>query len=58
VKVTVLEVDLNSGKIRLSIRSAAEAEERADFTTYLGGANQKAIGGFGTLADKFKSLRK
>jgi small subunit ribosomal protein S1 len=58
VKVTVLEVDLNSGKIRLSIRSAAEAEERADFTTYLGGANQKAVGGFGTLADKFKSLRK
>lgn len=58
VKVTVLEVDLNSGKIRLSIRSAAEAEERADFTSYLGGANQKAAGGFGTLADKLKNFRK
>ena len=56
VKVTVLEVDNNNGKIRLSIKAAAEAEERAEFSSFIG-AN-KQVGGFGTLADKLKGALK
>ncbi len=56
VKVTVLEVDNNNGKIRLSIKAAAEAEERAEFSSFIG--TNKQTGGFGTLADKLKSALK
>jgi len=55
VKVTVLEVDNSNGKIRLSIKAAAEAEERAEFSSFIGTAKQA---GFGTLADKFKNFGK
>lgn len=55
VKVTVLEVDSNSGKIRLSIRQAVEAEERAEFQGYIGkGPSSGSGSGLGTLGDLFK----
>lgn len=53
VKVTVLEVDAKSGKIRLSIRAAAEAEERAEIEGYLGKDSGKGKG-LGTLGDLLK----
>lgn len=51
VKVLVQEVDKRSGKIRLSIRSAKEAEERAEFEGYMQAANQESKKGLGTLGD-------
>jgi small subunit ribosomal protein S1 len=54
VKVTVLEVDPNSGKIRLSIRQAVEAEERAEFAGYMGKSGSSGGSGLGTLGDLFK----
>lgn len=57
VKVSVLEVDASSGKIRLSIRQVAEAEERAEFTGYMGKSHGHSGGGgsgLGTLGDLFK----
>lgn len=51
VKVTVLETDKGSGKIRLSIKAAAEAEERAEFSSYIGKPSTSS--GFGTLGDVF-----
>ena len=49
VKVTVLEVDANNGKIRLSIKAAADAEERAEFSSYMGKSTSSS--GFGTFGD-------
>ncbi|MCK6546786.1 S1 RNA-binding domain-containing protein [Myxococcota bacterium] len=57
VKVSVLEVDANSGKIRLSIRQVAEAEERAEYQGYMKGsapAQTSGGSGLGTLGDLFK----
>jgi small subunit ribosomal protein S1 len=52
VKVVVLDADKKSGKIRLSIRQAAEAEERALYSSYM---NQNPKGkGLGTFADLLK----
>jgi small subunit ribosomal protein S1 len=56
VKVTVLESDAASGKIRLSIKAAAEAEERAEFSSYIGKGG-KSAGGFGTLGDLFSKVQ-
>lgn len=54
VKVVVQEVDTKSGKIRLSIRAAAEAEERAEIEGYL--STDKGRGkGLGTLGDLLKN---
>jgi small subunit ribosomal protein S1 len=65
-KVSVLEVDPNSGKIRLSMKAVAEAEERAEYTSYMstgGGGKSAGVGGggggggssgFGTLGDLLK----
>ncbi len=50
VKVLVMEVDRKTGRIRLSIRRAVEAEERAEFSGYLSTSKQ-ASGGLGTLGD-------
>lgn len=50
VKVLVQEVDGKSGKIRLSMRAAREAEERAEYAGYLNTSNEKG-GGLGTLGD-------
>jgi small subunit ribosomal protein S1 len=59
VKVTVLESDSGSGKIRLSIRAAAEAEERAEYQQYMGKPNKSSSGaGFGTFADLFNRAKK
>ncbi|MEQ8279573.1 MAG: S1 RNA-binding domain-containing protein [Deltaproteobacteria bacterium] len=54
VKVVVQEVDTKSGKIRLSIRAAAEAEERAEIEGYLGKESGKGKG-LGTLGDLLKN---
>ncbi len=55
-RVTVLDVDGKSGKIRLSIRAAKEAEERAEIAGYLNKNNSKSKGkGLGTFADLFKA---
>ncbi len=55
VKVTVLEVDGSSGKIRLSIRRAVEDEERAEYQGYMGKSTVSSSGsGLGTLGDLFK----
>jgi small subunit ribosomal protein S1 len=57
VKVSVLEVDQSSGKIRLSIRAVAEAEERAEYAGYMRGsqpATSSGGSGLGTLGDLFK----
>ena len=53
VKVLVLDADAKSGKIRLSIRQAKEAEERAEFAGYLNQNNEKGKG-LGTLGDLLK----
>jgi small subunit ribosomal protein S1 len=57
VKVSVLEVDQKSGKIRLSIRQVAEAEERAEYAGYMKGGTSttSSNSGFGTLGDVFKN---
>lgn len=57
LKVSVLEVDANSGKIRLSIRQVAEAEERAEYAGYMRGSAPATSSGsnFGTLGDIFKN---
>lgn len=53
VKVAVLETDKKSGKIRLSIRAALEAEERAEYAGYLDTGTPKGKG-LGTLGDLFR----
>lgn len=53
VKVTVLDVDAKNGKIRLSIRAARQAEERAEFEGFLGTSKDKGKG-LGTLGDLFR----
>ncbi|MEO1231084.1 MAG: S1 RNA-binding domain-containing protein [Myxococcota bacterium] len=52
-KVTILDVDAKNGKIRLSIRAAKQAEERAEFEGFLGSGKDKGKG-LGTLGDLFK----
>ena len=53
VKVLVQDTDRRSGKIRLSIRAAREAEERAEYAGYL---NESRKGkGLGTLGDLLKA---
>lgn len=52
-KVTILDVDGKSGKIRLSIRAAKQAEERAEFEGFLGNSKDKGKG-LGTFGDLFK----
>lgn len=52
VKVAVLETDKKSGRIRLSIRAAIEAEERAEYAGYLDNSGKGK--GLGTLGDLFK----
>ncbi|MCA9553006.1 MAG: S1 RNA-binding domain-containing protein [Myxococcales bacterium] len=54
VKVLVLDVEAKTGKIRLSIRAAREAEERAEFAGYLNQNNEKGKG-LGTLGDLLKA---
>jgi|GEM_PF-301071 len=54
VKVLVLDADAKSGRIRLSIRAAKEAEERAEFAGYLNQNNEKGKG-LGTLGDLLKA---
>jgi small subunit ribosomal protein S1 len=55
VKVAVLETDHKSGKIRLSIRAAVEAEERAEYAGYLNTGSAPSGGSsLGTLGDLFK----
>lgn len=56
VKVTVLEVDQSNGKIRLSIKAAADAEERAEFSSYIG--KSATSSGFGTLGDLLAKYKK
>ncbi len=54
-KVTVLDADKKSGKIRLSIKAAAAAEERAMFSSYM---NTSPTGkGLGTLGDSMGALQ-
>lgn len=53
VKVTILDVDGKNGKIRLSIRAARQAEERAEFEGFLG-TNKEKGKGLGTLGDLFR----
>ncbi len=52
-KVIVLEVDPKNGKIRLSIKAARQAEERAEFEGFLSSPKEKGKG-LGTLGDIFK----
>jgi small subunit ribosomal protein S1 len=54
VRVLVLDVEAKTGKIRLSIRAAKEAEERAEFAGYLNQNNEKGKG-LGTLGDLLKA---
>lgn len=54
VKVVVQEVDHKSGKIRLSIRAAKDAEERAEYVGYISNSNSKGKG-LGTLGDLLKA---
>ncbi len=57
VKVLVQEVTDNGKKIRLSIKAALEAEERADFEGFTEDKNTAAHG-FGTLGDLLKGRNK
>ena len=54
VRVTIQEVDAKSGKIRLSIKAAREAEERAEYAGYLTSPGPKGKG-LGTLGDLLKA---
>lgn len=56
LKVSVVDAEKKSGKIRLSIRRVAEAEERALYSNYM--SDTKAEAGLGTFADLFKNLKK
>ena len=53
VKVVVQEVDGKNGKIRLSIRAAKDAEERAEYQGYMS-TNTTSSKGLGTLGDLLK----
>jgi small subunit ribosomal protein S1 len=56
VKVVIQEVDQKSGKIRLSIRAAKDAEERAEYVGYISNASGGGKGkGLGTLGDLLKA---
>jgi small subunit ribosomal protein S1 len=55
VKVAVLETDKKSGKIRLSIKAALEAEERAEYSGYLDTGTSSKGKGLGTLGDLFRN---
>jgi predicted RNA-binding protein with RPS1 domain len=57
VKVLVQEVTDNGKKIRLSIKAAVEADERADFEGFIENKNTAAHG-FGTLGDLLKGRNK
>ena len=54
VKVLVQDTDRRSGKIRLSIRAAREAEERAEYAGYLTESSGRGKG-LGTLGDLLKA---
>jgi small subunit ribosomal protein S1 len=54
VKVTLQEIDNKTGKLRLSIRAAREAEERAEYAGFLNTSPSKGKG-LGTLGDLLKS---
>lgn len=56
LKVSIVEAEKKSGRIRLSIRRVAEAEERALYTNYMN--DSKASDGLGTFADLFKDKLK
>jgi len=56
IKVSILEAEKKSGKIRLSIRRVAEAEERALYTNYM--SDSGASAGLGTFADLFRDKLK
>jgi small subunit ribosomal protein S1 len=51
IKVKVIEVTDNGKRIRLSRRSALEADERAEFDKYVKEDSAESSGGFGTFAD-------
>ncbi len=53
VKVVIQELDSKNGRIRMSIRAAKEAEERAEFEGYMNTSNKKGKG-LGTLGDLLK----
>ncbi len=53
VKVVVQDLDTKNGRIRMSIRAAKEAEERAEFEGYMSTSNKKGKG-LGTLGDLLK----
>lgn len=55
VKVLVVDSDSKSGKIRLSIRAAVEAEERAEYAGYMTTDRSSKGSGLGTLGDLFGS---
>lgn len=56
VKVRVLKVDLDTGKISLSTKGIEEAEETLDFKTYQG--EKVGSGSFGTMAALFQQAKK
>lgn len=56
LKVSVIEAEKKSGRIRLSIRRVAEAEERALYANYMDNAGSDS--GLGTFADLFKGKLK
>lgn len=55
VKVSVIDVEKKTGKIRLSIRRASEAEERAEYSQYIGKTQDKK--GFNSLGDLLKDYK-
>jgi small subunit ribosomal protein S1 len=55
VKVVLQEIDGKSGKLRLSIRAAREAEERAEYAGFLNTSSAPKGRGLGTLGDLFKN---
>ncbi len=57
VKAEIIEID--GGKIRLSVTAAQKSEERADLEAWKATQKQASGGGkgFGTLADKLKGLK-
>ena len=56
LKVSVIEAEKKSGRIRLSIRRVAEAEERALYANYMD--KEGGNSGLGTFADLFKGKLK
>lgn len=58
IDVVILEVDETGRRIRLSVKAIEEAHERAEVREYTERADASPQEGFGSLADKFRAIKR